>query len=324
MRHLQVLDLSFNSVFSNSSDSKMQGFSNLTELQILDLSNSNFYGSIQGICKWENILELHLPGNQFTGRVPPCISNCSSLQVLDLSENYFEGKLSLSLFANFTKLRVLDLSKNQLVVETEDSLWHPSFQLQSLGLQGCNLNKPDGTIPKFLQLQKNLSEIYLSDNCLVGCFPTWLITHNPHLRLLELQNNSFTGYLELPSCICQSLDTLDISGNKFQGKLPNNIGLVFPQLSYLNVSGNHFEGSVPNSMARMSQLGFLDLSNNNFSGELPGQLLSNCTHLETLQLNDNNLQGEIVPEHMNLTQLCWLDLSNNSFGGTIKDALLKS
>ncbi|KAJ8445525.1 hypothetical protein Cgig2_012413 [Carnegiea gigantea] len=328
--------------------------SDLAVLKNLPLTSWNLKEStLQGI---ENLRELQ---NHLSGSLPSCLQNLSSLLVLDLSYNrinrWFQdipfnlvslgdlymsnNNLKVTVVTQYfpkscflgapLKLQFLDLSRSQLRVEIEGLSWYPSFQLQYLGLQACNLNWSEGTMAKFLSRQNNLSYIDLSDNNLADSFASWLLGNETLLTDLDRENDSAT----LPLYFRHSLDTLIISGNNFHSELPGNVGFLFPQLTSLNVSRCHLEGSIPASLAHMSQLHVLDLSFNNLSGALPRGLLSN-TSLGLLQLNDNNLRGEIIPEDMNLpllsnmqgqipTEVCklqylrYLDLFENSFTGSI-------
>lgn len=137
-------------------------------MNIYNYTNDRKFQSHTGLCKFKSLQELHFQDNQYYGGLPTCLSNLTSMRVIDISYNYFEGnlswnafanfiyleildlsgnnfqgKLSLSSFTNHSKLQVLKLSENKLEVQTEDSSWIPTFQLQSLGLKGCSLNKPD-------------------------------------------------------------------------------------------------------------------------------------------------------------------------------------
>ncbi|KAL2936210.1 Receptor-like protein 15 [Bienertia sinuspersici] len=238
---------------------------------------------------------------------------------------HLEGNFSLTSLVNLTQLRVLWISNNNLEVGFGDPSWRPKFQLQALGLAGCNLNKTFEAFPTFWSHQTNLSTLDLSGNNLLLPFPVWLFHKRSNLRSLYLRNNSFIGNLQLPHVASTALRCFDISSNNLRlGKLPKNIGFFFPRLWYLNLSGNHFEGPIPTSIAYIKGLQYLDLSNNNFSGELPRPLLSHCNSLRILQLSNNNIEGDIIPENMNLPQLEWMKVNNNRFGGTIRKALLNS
>ncbi|XP_056682827.1 receptor-like protein 14 [Spinacia oleracea] len=327
-----------------------QELGNLSKLQALDLSDNYFSGEIQGswLCRLRNLQELSLINNTFNGRLPPCLNNLTSLTYLELSNNElskelpdmsnlksleylglasnnFEGKFFLHSFANHSNLQNLIIAENRLQVQTEGVFWRPTFQLQMLILHGCSLNIPHGTFPTFLLYQYNLTMLVLSNNNLVGPFPTWLLNNYPNLLFLRLSNNSLTN-LELPhnNVKQHNMSFLFISSNKFQGELPKSIGFVFPNITMLDISFNLFEGQIPSSLGQMRYLETLIMSNNNFSGKLPSRLLNNSRFLSILQLSNNNLQGNIMLEDMNLPSFTWFEVNNNNFSGTIKDGLMRS
>jgi Leucine-rich repeat (LRR) protein len=297
------------------------------------------------LCALKKLEELHLYGNFFDGILPPCLNNLTSLRLLDISENqfvgnisssliaiptslgyidfsynHFEGLFSFSLFANHSKLKVIKLiCENNNEIETEDSVvWdNLSFQLKTLILRNCSLNKLTGNIPKFLFDQHELEIIDLSHNKLTGNFPMWLLQNNTGLRELSLQNNSFVGKFHLPPDQHKSIFYMDISDNCLDGQLQENIGKITPYVYSLKLSQNHFEGYFPSSIGEMSQLEVLDLSFNNFSGELPAEFVANCTSLFILKLCNNRFNGEFFSKHFKLQNLFSLKLNNNQFTGTL-------
>jgi Leucine-rich repeat (LRR) protein len=298
------------------------------------------------LCALKKLEELHLYGNFFEGILPPCLNNMTSLRLLDISHNqfagnisssliaiptslgyidfsynHFEGLFSFNLFANHSKLKVIILTSetNKLEIETEDSMvWDDlSFQLQTLVLRNCNLNKLTGNIPKFLFDQHELEIVDLSHNKLKGSFPNWLLENNTGLQELRLRNNSFVGQILLPLNRYKSIWFMDVSYNCLDGQLLENIGKITPFLEYLNLSRNLMEGYLPSSIGDMRYLYSLDLSFNNFSGELPTGLFATCTSLSILKLCNNRFTGTIPRWIGNMTSLLSFVLSNNSFEGQI-------
>ncbi|XP_013592370.1 PREDICTED: receptor-like protein 2 isoform X4 [Brassica oleracea var. oleracea] len=177
LTNLELLDLRINR-FNGSTP--VQEVSALRKLNALDLSDNEFSSSteLQGICKMKNMQELDLSGNKLVG-------NLQSLKYLSLVDNNFD---------NLSKLRVLILGSKSKSFQVESkSFWKPKFRLSHIALPSCNLEK----VPHFLQYQKDLSHIDLSDNKISGIFPHWLLVNNTKLESLLLQNNSFTSF-QLP------------------------------------------------------------------------------------------------------------------------------
>ena len=292
----------------------------LKKLEELDLASNDFEGTLPSCLNSLTSLKLFdISGNLFRGNVTSSpIPSMTSLEYIDLSENSFEGLFSLSLFANHSKLKVIQIlsNNNKLEIETDNPSWHPLFQLKVLMLSNCNINKLTRNIPKFFFDQHELEVVDISHNMLKGSFPTWLLENNTGLRLLNLRGNSFTGQLHLPP-YHNYLHWLDVSENCLDGKLPENIGKMIPELKYLNMSQNHIKGNLPSSIGDMSNLKQLDFSFNNFSGEMPVKSFANQTALQFLSLSNNNFHGEIFSKLTNLSRLLSLELNNNHFNGTL-------
>ncbi|CAG7893523.1 unnamed protein product [Brassica rapa] len=341
LTNLELLDLSRNR-FNGSIP--LQELSEMRKLEALDLSGNEFSGSteLKGICKLRNIQELDLSHNKLVGQFPLCLTSLTELRVLDLSSNQLTGKLPpslgslksleyLSLFdndfegffslgslTNLSKLRVLKLcskSNSLQLVSDRDSSWKPKFQLDVIALRSCNLDK----VPQFLLHQKELRHVDLSDNNISGNFPSWLLENNTKLKVLLLQNNSFTSF-QVPKSPHHLL-FMDVSVNKFNHLLPENIGWILPHLRYMNISNNGFQGTLPSSLGNMKNTEYMDLSRNSFHGELPRSFLNGCDSMAILKLSHNKLSGEIFQEPPNFTNILGLFMDNNLFTGKIGQGL---
>ncbi|KAF5464120.1 hypothetical protein F2P56_014226 [Juglans regia] len=365
VKSLKTLNLKYNQLTGSFSTKEV---ANLTNLEVLILQGNHFGGrlAIQEFCALKKLKVLDLSHNYFEGILPPCLNNMTSFVVLDISGNQFNGNASSSyveasgmsleyidfsynlfvgifsfnLFANYSKLEVLRFNgqNNKVEIETEGSMgWSPLFQLKIIELSNCSLNKLIDNIPKFLLVQHELATVDLSHSKLKGNFPNWLIENNTRLRVLDLQNNAFMGQLYLPSFIHKHITLMDVSTNHLDGKLQENIGMIFPNLAYLNLSNNNLEGNLPSSISGMLYLEVLDLSFNHFSGGVPRGLNTGCLSLKFLNLAYNSFNGTIfvgtnqrilqmngnqftsislVP-NSTVGKLLYLDISNNKISGTI-------
>ncbi|KAH0672173.1 hypothetical protein KY284_023260 [Solanum tuberosum] len=137
------------------------------------------------------------------------------------------------------------------------------------------------------------------------------------------------------------LVSLDLSGNNFQGNLPQEmarlcrlkfIGLSFNNfngefliflefgnlvnLEKLDIARNKITGSFPISVFNISSLQELLLRRNNLKGSLPREI-GNLTKMHILQLDQNIFTGEIPKEIRNLVELEELNLWDNRFGGPL-------
>ncbi|XP_066311324.1 probable leucine-rich repeat receptor-like protein kinase At1g68400 [Miscanthus floridulus] len=100
----------------------------------------------------------------------------------------------------------------------------------------------------FSRLAPHLKLLYLSGNGFSGRFPEFVLRLR-HLRRLDLSGNHLAGTIppEIGHCL-RALLTLNIQRNSFVGFVPDWLDAM-PKLAELNVSGNHLEGRIPNRLA---------------------------------------------------------------------------
>ncbi|KAK8504259.1 hypothetical protein V6N12_044800 [Hibiscus sabdariffa] len=142
----------------------------------------------------------------------------------------------------------------------------------------------------------------------------------------------------------KSLSYLDLSNNDFDHtRIPDWFWNLTCNLQYLNISGNHFQGNVPDFLTNQASL-VLDLSFNNFTGSLPAislnvtvldlsnnafsgsmsRFLCHKMHrmkLEVLSLGGNRLSGEIPDCWEKWGSLVAIELCDNNFSGTIPGSM---
>ncbi|CAI9116117.1 OLC1v1017186C1 [Oldenlandia corymbosa var. corymbosa] len=350
LRNLRKLDLSDNSRDDVSIPSCL--FHSQSPIESLDISLNNLKGSsniFSDICKLKSLQMLDLKGNLIQGEIDPCLSKLTSLVSLDLSANFLAGNIPSTMFNNLTSLETLiisdnkltgklyfaalanlsnlediDLSNNDLLVITESPSWTPSFQLVSLNLRNCGLNRYNGSaVPSFISSQKKIRVIFLSYNSLVGALPSWLL-YNTTVELLSLRANSFSGEIpESSSSLAPSnVLMLDISDNQLYGLLPRTIHQLFPKLFYINMSFNALVGEIPSAYGNLTDLEVLDLSNNFLQGKIPLSLRQNHTSLAQLVLSNSNFLGQNVPSFTNMSNLAYLLLQNVGFSGYISNTMM--
>ncbi|KAK9218201.1 hypothetical protein WN943_006838 [Citrus x changshan-huyou] len=314
------------------------------DLVTFDLSSNNLQGPLP-IPPLRTINYL-ASSNSLRGEIPSWICNLNILESLVLSHNNLSGLLPQCL-GNFSdELSVLDLQGNNFFGTIPNTFIKES----RLGVIDLSHNLLQGRIPRSLINCSKLEFLGLGNNQISDTFPSWLGTL-PNLNVLILRSNIFYGIIEEPRTGCgfSKLRIIDLSNNRFTGKLPSKSFLCWnamkifntSELRYLqdvlfpygqvssNVLGTYDYSMTMNSKGRMMTynkipdiLTGIILSNNRFDEAIPASI-SNLKGLQVLNLHNNNLQGHIPSCLGNLTNLESLDLSNNKFSGRIPQQLVE-
>ncbi|XAR65466.1 Non-specific serine/threonine protein kinase [Bertholletia excelsa] len=310
-----------------------ESITQMHSIEVLDLSINKIKGALPDFTIGSSLKELYLGENQMNGTLTTSIGRLSELETLDLRKNFFEGVITEGHLANLTKLKYLDLSSNSFIFNLS-SLWFPTFQLSYIALQSCKL----GTyFPRWLQSQRNFSQLDISNCGISDTIPTWFWDLSPILSYLNVSHNQIKGKLpDLTSKFVEhsaidmsfneleghipplpiNLSSLDLSNNKFCGTISFICSLNGEALLYLDLSVNQFFGEIPNCWAPFKGLGILNLANNGLSGMLPNSM-GYLSELRTLNLCNNNFTGRLPVFFQNYTCLVFADLSMNQLSGEI-------
>ncbi|XP_073268363.1 receptor-like protein 9DC3 [Populus alba] len=266
-------------------------------------SNDKLTGNISSIiCELKSLEILDLSNNGFSGFIPQCLGNFSDgLSVLHLGANNLHGNIP-SIYSEGNKF--LDLGNNMI----DDTF--PSFleTLPKLEVVVLRSNKLHGSLkgPTVKDSFSKLQIFDLSNNSLSGPLPTEyfnnfkaMMSVAQDMDYMRIKNLSYVYSVTLAwkgleiefSKIQIALATLDLSCNKFTGKIPESLGKL-KSLIQLNLSHNSLIGYIQPSLRNLTNLESLDLSSNLLAGRIPPQLVD-LTFLQVLNLSYNHLEGPI-------------------------------
>ncbi|XP_056173686.1 receptor-like protein 6 [Syzygium oleosum] len=337
--HVESLNLAYNSF--NLSPIPY-GFSNLSRLQYLNLSNSDFFGEIpHDISQLSRLVSLdlssswdvtlHLPNmgdlvHNLTGLkelnlysvslsspIPPELVNFSSLTSLELRYCGLNGDFPVSIF-QLPKLEILDIGGNSNLSGFLPKL-HWGSPLKSLYLFQTDFS---GEIPASIGNLSLLNELDASWCPFSGSLPSSL-GNLSHLTTLVLYRNNLQGQIPVSFADLTQLSELWLSSKLghggFNGDFPVRI-FQLPNLDFLLIEGtSNLSGFLPKSHWG-SPLKHIELYNTNFSGEIPASI-GNLSLLNDFEARGCYFSGSLPSSLGNLSHLAVLYLDGNNLQGQI-------
>ncbi|XP_067940451.1 malignant fibrous histiocytoma-amplified sequence 1 homolog [Watersipora subatra] len=264
-------------LYDQSGLREIYSFSELTQLEELDLSENDCSGGLPddfpGLGK---LKKLMLQKCKLTS-LPENFSKLTQLEELGLSTNFFSGGLP-DVFGGLANLKTLSLHE-------------------------CWLEFLPDTLSKLTRLE----ELDLSGNSFSGGLPD-VFGDLGNLKMLNLNACKLTSLPESFSKLTR-LEVRDLHWNNFSSGLPDVFGYL-GNLKKLNLDRCELT-SLPETFSKLTRLEELELSENSFSSGLP-DVFGDLGNLKMLILESCELPS--LPESLSeLTKLEYLDLSNGEY-----------
>ncbi|KAJ9174908.1 hypothetical protein P3X46_013505 [Hevea brasiliensis] len=289
-----LLALSFQTYMAcNPSDLlALNGFSNCLTSKI-----DGWNSTASDCCTWtgvtcdnstylsKRVIGLELGNKRLTGMICESLAGLDQLRILNLSHNLLHGTLPAKVFG-LQNLEVLDLSNNDFV----DSI-PPIGKMSSI---------------RYVDLSKNYFK---------GSINATLCEISPHIQVLNLASNNFSGEVSRSFGQCTSLQHLFLNSNSLSGNFPESL-LQLQNLHVLHLEDNIFSGQLNAELGNLSNLVELDISSNRFSGNLPN-VFGKLGKLEHFSANTNMFSGYLPESLVNSPSLITLDVDNNTLNGAI-------
>ncbi|XP_021834220.1 probable LRR receptor-like serine/threonine-protein kinase At3g47570 [Prunus avium] len=340
MSSLTILTLYGNSLSGGLPDNICQ---HLPSLQKANFGRNQFDGPLPSkLWHCKHLLALRMSVNNFSGSIPKYIGNLTQVTTIYLDNNNLTGTIPNEI-GDLQNLEALSIQFNNLHGLIPASI----FNISTITDLGLGFNMLSGSLPANIGLgAPNLQGLYLSGSDLSGVIPN--LSNASMLMKLELNYNSFTGFIPSTLCALTNLQGLRLSRNNLAidtstlsclanlanlrtlglGYNPLNVRLddsfrncsTLSRLQYIKLSNCNMRGNIPIGISNISGLVILSLDGNQLSGSIPTSL-GRLGNLQGLYLSYNKLQGYIPYELCQLDNLVELVLLGNKLSGSIPSCL---
>ena len=157
-------------------------------------------------------------------------------------------------------------------------------------------NHLTGSPPPLSSSLKDIEAYIVSNNQMAGQLVTYAGFEANKIRIVKLDRNQFSGYV-------------------------NPVFHVLPQLEILNLTSNAFANDVPHQLQHTPKLQYLGMGHNQWYGTLPTELAA-LTDLKEMHWQGNaNIIGSIPTEFGALISLQQLDIGQTQITGRVPEVL---
>ncbi|KAF2601629.1 hypothetical protein F2Q70_00028293 [Brassica cretica] len=287
---LTLLDLSYNN-FTSSIPPCLSNFQ--TSLIVVNLRKNNLEGSLPDMCYDGALLRtLDVGFNQLSGKLPRSLLSCTSLKFLSVDNNKIKDPFPFWLKA-LPYLQALTLRSNRFYGPLSPS-GQGLFAFPELHILEVSYNNFTGSLPpnyfvnwKASSLQMNEDGgLYMGDNSI------------PDYNYEDTIDLQYKGLFMEQGKVLSSYATIDFSGNRLEGQIPESIGLLYLAI-FLYLSGNQLSGTIPKGLERLSYLAYISVAHNQLKGEIP---------------QGTQITGQAKSSFEGNAGLCGLPLEQSCFG----------
>ncbi|MFS7950972.1 putative leucine-rich repeat domain superfamily [Helianthus anomalus] len=285
----------------------------LSSLEMLDAMFNKLDGNLlDSMGQLSSLEKLSISYNRLDGSLPDSLGQLSKLISLDFSYNLLTGVVTEDHLIKLVGLKDLKGSANKLILRLQVASWIPPFQLGTLSLRNWVLGPQ---FPLWLQSQKDLEELDISNTCISSPMPESFVRSFSKLWYLNMSNKNIRGPL-LFSGIPATLEYIDISSNGFRRSLhPLLCSSGVTSTIVLNLENNNLSGDIPECWEKWPWLVVLNLENNSLFD------WKQTYFLRILHLGSNRFDGNIPHELCHIRHIQILDLAQNNLSGNIPRCL---
>lgn len=173
----------------------------LTKLEVLDVSYTLFFGSLDGSIFQDltNLIYLDIGGNSYNSSFPLELASLPALKYVYAGFTHLSGDLSV--ISSMPVVEELWLDDNQELTGSIPVGIGDMSTLASISVANCGLT---GTLPSEIGSMEQLEQLWLFGNNLKGTVPEEFINLT-NLRALHLEDNDLSGSAPNGMCGLESL-----------------------------------------------------------------------------------------------------------------------